>query len=162
MKIQMPSPALVISCIALAIALMPAVHAANTIFSTDIVDGEVKTDDLATYAVNGYKLAPNSVASGKVADHTLFLHDLKGADAKGTISLAPLSNGRCTDLTLSIPGAAVGEVPLMTLTAAPPNGLIFHAARVSSAGHVIMNFCNLSGVTSLPISNLGIRVVTFD
>jgi hypothetical protein len=41
-------------------------YAANTIFSTDIVDGEVKTPDLASGAVTGGKVADNSLSGTDV------------------------------------------------------------------------------------------------
>ena len=59
-KLRSPSPAFVIACLALFLSLGPAVKAANSILSADIVDGEVKTPDLATGAVTFQKLAPNS------------------------------------------------------------------------------------------------------
>jgi hypothetical protein len=70
-------------------------YAANTVFSTDIVDGEVKTPDLGSTAVTEAKLAGGAVAngklkndavtSGKVLNETLLGADvsdnsLKGAD----------------------------------------------------------------------------------
>jgi hypothetical protein len=42
-------------------------YAANTIFSTDIVDGEVKPPDLAAAAVTGTKLGPGAVGTDKLA-----------------------------------------------------------------------------------------------
>jgi hypothetical protein len=42
-------------------------YAANTVFSSDIVDGEVKTPDIANSAVTNPKLAPNSVSYSKIA-----------------------------------------------------------------------------------------------
>ena len=46
-------------------------YAANTVFSTDIVDGEVKTADLASGAVQTGKIANNQVFSEDVRDDTL-------------------------------------------------------------------------------------------
>jgi hypothetical protein len=40
--------------------------AANTIGSSDIIDGAILTQDLADSAVTSAKLAPNSVGSGNV------------------------------------------------------------------------------------------------
>jgi hypothetical protein len=42
--------------------------AANTVFSSDIVDGEVKNPDLASGAVTNGKLAGGAVTSETVAD----------------------------------------------------------------------------------------------
>jgi hypothetical protein len=58
-------------------------YAANTVFSEDIVDGEVKTPDLAAGAVTNRKLAENAVGSGKVADDSLEGRDVRAEALKG-------------------------------------------------------------------------------
>jgi hypothetical protein len=60
-------------------------YAANTVFSGDIVDGQVKTADLGDAAVASTKLGGGAVTSDKVADASLKGRDvlddtLKGAD----------------------------------------------------------------------------------
>jgi hypothetical protein len=80
----------VASALALFVALSTGgAYAANTVFSTDIVDGEVKRQDLQNNAVNNTKLADasvtkakiaaNAVDSARVADGTLQEADLKNA-----------------------------------------------------------------------------------
>ena len=54
-----------------------AAYAANTVFSTDIVNGEVKSVDLANGAVSNAKLADGSVDSDTVADDSLGSRDLR-------------------------------------------------------------------------------------
>ena len=62
----------VCSFLALTIALgTGTAYAADTVFSTDIVDGEVKTDDLADNSVTTGKITNNQVYSGDVRDDTL-------------------------------------------------------------------------------------------
>ena len=57
----------VCSFIALTVALgTGGAYAANTVFSADIVDGEVKTPDIATGAVTAFKIAPESLSSGRI------------------------------------------------------------------------------------------------
>lgn len=51
-------------------------YAANTVFSTDIVDGEVKTADLAQAAVTPPKLATNAVNSPRIQNKQVFNVDL--------------------------------------------------------------------------------------
>ncbi len=77
---------MVMACIALLVALGPAVLAANTIGSSDIIDesilsqdiknGEVQTVDLADLAVTQAKLGPSAVGTGNVADNSLTGADL--------------------------------------------------------------------------------------
>src|SRR3954468_16599462 len=113
LSIKKPSPAFVIACVALFVSLgSGAAYAANTIFSTDIVDGEVKTPDLADQTVTTQKLAFNSIGTGRIIDNTLTSADQKGTDIQGNISLGSnsVANGRCKDFAIGIGGAKTGEV----------------------------------------------------
>jgi hypothetical protein len=74
----------VMSTIAVFVAVSTGgAYAANTVFSIDIVDGEVKTADLASGSVSG----------GKVADNSLTGADVLG---KPGTSTAPAVNGSLT------------------------------------------------------------------
>jgi hypothetical protein len=74
----------VTSLLALFVALGgTTAYAANTVFSTDIVDGEVKTADLANGAVTNGKLKADSVNTGKVINDSLGSSDL-GTSSVGT------------------------------------------------------------------------------
>jgi len=80
----------VCSFLALAVAISTGgAYAANTVFSTDIVNGEVKTADLHASAVTSGKIAPAAVTSGKVDDGTLLGIDL----ADGTVTGLELQDG---------------------------------------------------------------------
>jgi hypothetical protein len=74
-----PSPALVISCVALFLALAGSAFAAKTasVSSRQIVDGTVRTIDLRDNAVN----------SAKIADTTVSANDL-GTDSVGSDEIA--------------------------------------------------------------------------
>jgi hypothetical protein len=54
-----------------------AAYAANTVFSSDIVNGEVKTQDIATEGVATQDIAPSAVTSGRVDNNTLTGADIK-------------------------------------------------------------------------------------
>ena len=82
-------------------------YAANTVFSTDIVDGQVKTPDLAGTAVTNSKLGNNSVGTGKVADNSL-----------AAVDLAPGSVGASEVADNSLGGADVLESSLAKVPAA--------------------------------------------
>jgi hypothetical protein len=81
-----PSHATVVAYLALFVALGgTSAYAANTIFSTDIVDGQVKTVDLGDAAVTERKLDGGAVTSDKFRDNNLrsrdvFDNGLTGAD----------------------------------------------------------------------------------
>jgi|tagenome__1003787_1003787.scaffolds.fasta_scaffold20964251_2 hypothetical protein len=96
-------------------------YAANTVFSTDIVDGEVKTADLATHAVtNGklpdkvignQKIADGAVDSAKVLDESLTSSDL-GTNSVGATEVADSSidSGEIVDDSLFDTDLATGSV----------------------------------------------------
>jgi trimeric autotransporter adhesin len=70
-----PSPALVISCLALFLALTGSALAVgiakNSVRSAQIVDGSVRTVDLRDNAVNAEKIAPDSVGSEEIAENAV-------------------------------------------------------------------------------------------
>lgn len=69
------SPALVISCVALFLALGGSAFAVgvakNSVRSAQIVDGTVRSIDLRDNAVNAPKIAPNSVGSEEIAENAV-------------------------------------------------------------------------------------------
>jgi hypothetical protein len=70
------SPALVISCLALFMALAGSAFAAgvvgkNTVRSPQIVDGTVRTVDLRDNAVTAPKIAPDAVGSEEIAENAV-------------------------------------------------------------------------------------------
>src|SRR4051794_13949257 len=212
----------VASFLALTIALgTGSAYAANTVFSTDIVDGEVKTPDIANAGVTNGKLAGNSIQGAKIADGTLTtvdfadaavtdakigdgavtstklgdgavtnfklgsgvvthsklgpdsidgsnvaanslsLSDIVGANTSGAISFT-LGANACGNLSLGVPGAQVGQVLLFSFTGstAIPATVVFGGVRVTGPGAAILRACNV-GASSVSVSGLGIRVVTF-
>jgi hypothetical protein len=92
LHLRKPSPALVISCIALFVALGPAAYATHLVVrSGDIVDGEVKNPDLANLAVGAQKLAANAVTNSKIANNVVgpgkvIDNSLTGADLQNAAS----------------------------------------------------------------------------
>jgi hypothetical protein len=66
-----------VAFLALFVALTgSSAYAAGAVFSEDIVNGEVKTPDLAPLGVNANKLAPDAVSSDKVLDNSLKGEDI--------------------------------------------------------------------------------------
>jgi len=98
------SPALVISCVALFLALTGSALAVgiakNSVRSAQIVDGTVRTVDLRDSAVTTPKIAESAVDSSKVADDSLTIADLGDnsvgkaeilADSVGSSELGPVT-----------------------------------------------------------------------
>ena len=67
--------------------------AANTVFSTDIVDGEVKAPDIASNAIGSGKVGNNQVKSADVRDDSLTDGGLVAADlAAGSVAASELAS----------------------------------------------------------------------
>jgi hypothetical protein len=70
-----PSPAVVISCLALFLALTGSAFAVgiakNSVRSAQIVDGTVRTVDVRDNAVNSQKIAPDAVGSEEIAENAV-------------------------------------------------------------------------------------------
>jgi len=67
-------------------------YAANTVFSTDIVDGEVKTADLANNAVKTGKISDGTITSADIADGTINTLDI----GFGAIGISDIAAGAVT------------------------------------------------------------------
>jgi hypothetical protein len=134
----------------------------GSVTSTKLGDGSVTNFKLASGVVTHSKLGINSIDGGDVAPDSLSLADLVGADRTGTISLNRPA-GTCGTLSLNVPGAQVGQVALYSFTGntAVPTSITFGGSKVTAAGSIAVRYCNVSG-SSVSVSNLGIRVVTFD
>jgi hypothetical protein len=87
-----PSPSLLISCVALFLALTGTALAVgkNTVRSPQIVDGTVRTVDLRDNAVNGLKIAPDAVDSPKIAPDAVGSEEI-AANAVASPEVAPES-----------------------------------------------------------------------
>lgn len=111
-----PGHATIVAYLALFVALGgTSAYAANTVFSTDIVDGEVKAADIGVGQVLGSRIADGTIKSEDVADNRLTGADidetqLRVAQGAGTRVLggrATLTPGE-SKLLFTIPG--LGEI----------------------------------------------------
>ena len=107
----------VCSFLALMIALgTGSAYAANTVFSSDIVDGEVTTPDLAADAVNSARIANGQVqvadiGQGAVATDELANNQVKATDiGDGEVKSAEIANGQVTADELAANSVRADEV----------------------------------------------------
>jgi len=63
-------------------------YAADTVFSTDIVDGEVKQQDIAQGAVTGSKIRQNAIQTAHVIDNSLSGNDIN----ESTLAAVPVAD----------------------------------------------------------------------
>jgi hypothetical protein len=146
----------------LATGVVSSVQLADgTIVTANLADGSVTTPKLADRAVTAPKLASNAVEGSNVVNQSLTSADLAGADVSGSVSLGAVPNGRCSQVTISVGGAAVGDVALIATEGPLQNGVLLYGQRVESAGHVEADICNFSGTTMTTITELPIHVITF-
>jgi hypothetical protein len=164
----------------------------ESILSEDLKNGEVKTNDivggavtspkihadavttsdLAADAVDGSKvldasiaradLASNAVTGAKVLDNSITMSDIGGGGTTGLLSVSGVDNGRCSQITVSVSGATVGDVVIMATNGQLQNGVFVHPMRVEANGAVETSVCNFSGTSMTPITNLPIRIYTID
>jgi hypothetical protein len=138
-----PSPALLISCVALFMALAGSAYAVgigkNTVRSPQIVDGTVRTVDLHENAVDASKLAPNSVTnsqlaenavtSSKVADASLTGQDvadgsLTGQDVNdGSLTSADIADHSLTGQDIAPDSIRASELGPVTVRTSPPQAI---------------------------------------
>ena len=93
-------------------AISGTAYAANTVFSTDIVDGEVKTADLANAAVTNAKLADNSVGKPKISAGAVE----NGKIADGAVGTSKLGAGAATNAKIADGAVNSQKVQNQTLT----------------------------------------------
>jgi hypothetical protein len=109
MRIRKPSPAMVVACIALFIALSGASYAAftlpdNSVRSRHIVNGQVKRADLDGGAVNSAKVANGSLTPGDLAAGVLPRGRFNAGGSCDPSSIG--SDLTCATITMNLPRAA--------------------------------------------------------
>jgi hypothetical protein len=101
-----PSPALVISCLALFLALTGSAFAVgiakNSVRSAQIVDGSVRALDLRDNAVNAPKIAVNAVGSEEIAENAVASPEVvQDSLTNQDLGAASVASSEVADQTLS-------------------------------------------------------------
>src|SRR3954447_13031729 len=165
-----------------------AAYAANTVFSTDIVDGEVKTPDIASNAVVTGKIGNNQVFSSNVRDDTMPNGGLTAVDlAPGSVGSDEIADAAVTNFKLgsgvvthsklgpdSIDGSnvAANSLSLSDIVGANVNGAISFALGANHCGDLSLGVSgaqvgqavlfSFTGSTAVPSSAVfgGVKVTS--
>lgn len=174
-----PSYAEVAATLALLVAMSGTAYAANTVGTSDIIDGAVTTpkladeavtnakvgasaiDDskLASGAVTHTKIAANSITSGDVENHSLKVADLAGTDASGNINFT-LNAKSCGQIELGVSGVKPGQAAFLTWSGSgnPISGIVFGPLKVVKSGTIATSACNMTS-HKIIAKNIGVRVI---
>jgi hypothetical protein len=118
-----PSPALVISCLALFMALAGTAFAAgqvakNSVRSAQIVDATVRTIDLRDNAVNAQKIAPDAVGTEEIAENAVDSPEVaQDSLTAGDLGAASVTSSEVADQSLTsadLGADSVGSSELQT------------------------------------------------
>jgi hypothetical protein len=114
-----------------------ALNGSNTVFSDDIVNQQVKTEDVNSGAVTTSRLAPDAVKTGRVADNNLTGADiadssLTGNDVQqGSIFGGNIANGTVASQDLqagAVASAQIGSITRRAESVVVPGGTAQNAA----------------------------------
>jgi hypothetical protein len=139
-----------------------ALEGSNTVFSDDIVDNEVKTqdirtvitDDLGDAAVTTVKIADGAVTTGKLADGAITgakVQDgtLTAADISPLATSVELAPGTvqpgCVPQAWPVPGIAPGDRVVVNADPDIDPNVFAQAAVQAVADSLVLRICNLSG-----------------
>ena len=135
-------------------------YAANTVFSADIVDGQVKTADLASNAVTAPKIAAGAVGSSEIAANSVGASELVGVTklifAECTINaFNSLPPGNAVLQNCTVNGVATDDNVIATKNAG--NGCFkIVTAQASQSNNVFIIWRNDCGTNQ----SLGVGIVS--
>jgi len=147
-----PSPALVISCLALFMALTGSAFAVgiakNSVRSAQIVDGTVRSIDLRDNSVNSPKIAPNAVGSEEIAENAIESAEVaQDALTAGDLGAASVASSEVADQSLtasdlgpdSVNASELGTVTLRSNSAKIAKGATGTVAVNCAAGEQVLS-----------------------
>jgi hypothetical protein len=147
-----PSPALVISCLALFLALTGSAFAVgiakNSVRSAQIVDGSVRTLDLRDNAVNAPKIAANAVGSEEIAENAVESPEVaQDALTNQDLGAASVTSSEVADQSLtasdlgpdSVAASELGTVTVRTNSTTVPKGANGSISVTCAAGEQVLS-----------------------
>jgi hypothetical protein len=127
-----------------------------------LADGAVTSAKIADGAVTGAKIGDGAVAGAKVADGAISTKKLAGADVSGAIDLAVVPANSCELSEANVPGAVVGQFPIVAFYGDTPlpSNVTVQAIKVAAPNTVRLKICNPTNSASSAATGIGTRVIT--
>lgn len=140
-------------------------YAANTVFSTDIVDGQVKTADLANNAVTAAKIKDGEVKAAEIAANAVGASEIIGVSnlifSECTISSSTVwPSGTAGSKTCNVGGAGSGDIALATIQSNGVECFAIRGVTVVTDG-VWVTFGNTCA-HSATLGTVRVAIVVFD
>jgi hypothetical protein len=142
----------VIACLALFVALSGTAYAGNTIFSADIVDGEVKSVDIGDGEVQSIDVANNNLGGSDVADGSLTGSDVATNSLTGT-DITGLGGADVTNESLTgadVTGLTGSDVAANSLTGSDIDESSLSMQALGCQTGKILGFARVKGTAGIP------------
>lgn len=150
-------------------AIGPVHLATGAVGTGALQDGGITSDDLSVGAVTSNRVATGAIGTDQLAPgaaldsiptDSIPLGKILGGDKVETKSVG-LGAGTCTTISLSVPGALVGDLAVISYfgnTLTPPSNVVMGPAWVPTDEVVQASFCNLGSAITLSAQ---VRATTF-
>lgn len=142
-------------------------YAANTVFSSDIVDGEVKTPDLANNAVTAAKIKDGEVKAAEIATDAVGASEIQGVTklifaqcrANNSVANTPVDAGKQIAVPCSIGGVDIDDSAVVTMnTGVVCFDIMKSEVNISGVLIILENECG----TTVSLSNAQFGVIVYD
>jgi hypothetical protein len=135
--------------------------AEGSVGPTQLADGSVSTVKIGAGQITEGHFAPGVVRSVAVADESLSVVDIAGAQALVTPAGFTLAGGECANFSsINAPGAQPGQTAFAGWVEDPPAGMVITRVFITAPNQAAFSICNATnGNVSFPASDL--RIVTF-
>ena len=146
----------IVGYLALFLVLSGTAYAADTVFSTDIVDGEVKSVDVADNGLTGVDIADNGVTGVDVANSTLSGADvtdnsLSGADVtNNSIAGADVTDNSLSGIDVTNNSLTGADVTDNSLTGADIAESTLSVRDMGCQSGKVQGFARVKGTAGIP------------
>jgi hypothetical protein len=165
-----PTYANVVATVALVVAMGGgAAYAATSLPKHSVGTRQIKgkavtASKLANRAMVRRKVANGAIGTKQLANGSVTLADLAGADVSRVFDLPSIPPNTCFASDLTVPGARVGQFPILSFigNVPLPSAIVALAVKVDATGSVRAKFCNVTDTATTAATNIGIRVITLN